>query len=49
VTIQTTQALSGATDLFAAEDAIAGYVAVNRALTTAETSGLTAYLEGLAT
>jgi hypothetical protein len=49
VTIQTTQALSGATDIFAAEDDIAGYVAVNRALTTAETSGLTAYLEGLAT
>jgi hypothetical protein len=49
VTIQTTQALSGAADIFAAEDDIAGYVAVNRALTTAETSGLTAYLEGLAT
>jgi hypothetical protein len=49
VTIQTTQALSGTTDIFAAEDDIAGYVAVNRALTTAETSGLTAYLEGLAT
>jgi hypothetical protein len=43
VTIQTAQALSGATDALVAQY-LAGYVAVNRALTDAETSALTAYL-----
>lgn len=43
VTIQTAQALSGATDALVAQY-LAGYVAVNRALTAAETSALTAYL-----
>jgi hypothetical protein len=47
VTIQTMQALSGSTNIFAAENDIAGYLAINRALTSAETSDLTAYLEGL--
>lgn len=46
VTIQTTQSLSGATDVML-EETIAGYVAVDRALTSEETTGLTAYLEGL--
>lgn len=47
VTIQTSQALSGATDILL-ESAIAGYVAINRALTPAETTQLTSYLERLA-
>ncbi|CAN0588637.1 unnamed protein product, partial [Ectocarpus sp. 12 AP-2014] len=46
VTIQTSQALSGATDIMA-ETTIAGYVAVNRALTAGETATLTAHLEAL--
>jgi hypothetical protein len=46
VTIQTGQVLSGATDIFV-ESEIAGYVAIDRALTAGETAKLTAYLEGL--
>jgi hypothetical protein len=44
VTIQTAQALDGATDIMQ-ETTIVAYVAVNRALTAAETVSLTAYLE----
>ena len=47
VTIQTSQALSGATDILL-EAEVAAYVAVDRALTAGETSSLTTYLEGLA-
>ena len=46
VTILTEQSLSGSTDIFLEQD-IAAYIAVNRALTAGETSGLTSYLEGL--
>lgn len=46
VTILTGQSLSGATDIFLEQD-IAAYLAVNRALTSEETTGLTAYLEAL--
>ena len=46
VTILTEQSLSGSTDIFLEQD-IAAYIAVNRALTEGETSGLTAYLEAL--
>lgn len=46
VTILTAQALSGATDILL-ETNTAGYVAIDRALTSAETTSLTAYLEGL--
>jgi hypothetical protein len=48
VTIQTEQALDGATDIFAVETEIAAYVSVDRALTANETAALTAYLEDLA-
>lgn len=47
VTIQTGQSLSGATNILI-ESTIAGYVAVDRALTETETTALTAYLERLA-
>ena len=47
VTILTGQSLSGATDILLDPD-IAGYVAVDRALTSQETTDLTAYLEALA-
>jgi hypothetical protein len=46
VTIQTSQSLSGATDMMV-ETTVAGYVAIDRALTAGETAQLTAYLEGL--
>jgi hypothetical protein len=46
VTIQTGQSLSGATDMMV-EATVAGYVAIDRALTAGETAQLTAYLEGL--
>lgn len=46
VTIQTGQALSGATDIML-ESTIAGYVAIDRTLTAQETADLTAYMEGL--
>lgn len=47
VTILTGQSLSGATNVMLASQ-IVEYVAVNRALTGGETSGLTAYLQGVA-
>ena len=47
VTVLTSQALSGATNIMLASQVVE-YIAVNRALTTEETSGLTAYLEGIA-
>lgn len=47
VTILTSQSLSGATNIMLASQ-IVEYVAVNRALTGGETSGLTAYLQGVA-
>lgn len=47
VTIQTSQSLSGATDIML-ETTIAGYLSINRSLTAGETTTLTAWLEGLA-
>lgn len=47
VTILTGQSLSGATDILKATNTVA-YLAVNRALTGSETSGLTTYMKGLA-
>jgi hypothetical protein len=47
VTLLTSQSLSGATDIML-DPELVGYVAVDRALTADETSGLTAYLGGLA-
>lgn len=46
VTILTGQSLSGATDILLEQD-VAGYVAVDRALTSQETTDLAAYLEAL--
>lgn len=46
VTILTEQSLSGATDILLEQD-VAGYVAVDRALTSQETTDLAAYLEAL--
>ena len=43
VTIQTAQSLSGSTDMLRAQT-VAGYVAVNRALSSTETANLTAWL-----
>lgn len=47
VTILTGQSLSGATNIMLATQVVE-YIAINRALTSEETSGLTAYLEGIA-
>lgn len=47
VTILTGQSLSGATDILLEQD-IAGYVAIDRALTSQETTDLTTYLEAIA-
>lgn len=47
VTILTGQALSGATNIMLASQ-IVEYIAVNRALTGSETTGLTSYLTGVA-
>jgi hypothetical protein len=47
VTILTGQSLSGATDMLLVSQVVE-YLAVNRALTAGETSGLTAYLQGVA-
>jgi hypothetical protein len=47
VTIQTSQSLSGTTDALAVQK-LAGYLAINRALTTAETASLTEWLEAKA-
>lgn len=47
VTILTGQALSGATDILLTQNLV-GYIAVDRALTADETTGVTNYLESLA-
>lgn len=47
VTILTGQSLSGATDILL-DPALVAYIAVDRALTAEETTGLTSYLEALA-
>lgn len=47
VTILTSQALSGSTNIMLASQVVE-YIAVNRALTSDETVGLTGYLEGIA-
>lgn len=47
VTIQTSQSLSGATDALSVQK-LAGYLAINRALTTAETASLTAWFRAKA-